>query len=366
MPPRGRLVRRTRLRAPVVRKIVHLRWKQCLGRCRSPTGSAVHPPPCTQCWSAAGSTGSPTSTAPPGNRSAATSTTTRVRCCTSRQEARQRPRRPWLALCGPQPRRTQPTRHQVPHRDQGRLLRRQSRHRLRAHRDRRPLPSRLRRDPRRRDRRHRDRGAAQRRGWFAECGVSVGRVLSDNGSAYRSHLWRDTCAETGHHAEEGPALPTPDQRQERFHRTMADAWAFKKFYNSESAPARNCASKAPRVQPPSAPHRNRQVSTDYPVNQPHRSVQLAAPASTAVQRSCKTGRGSSTRASVDRHQDSDGSSGRGHTTRRSRRSAPLRRDTRQTDLDDVRRARETDDQASRNSELQEWTILAPTQGGPSG
>lgn len=31
--------------------------------------------------------------------------------------------------------------------------------------------------------------------WFAERGVTVQRVLSDNGGAYRSYLWRDTCAE---------------------------------------------------------------------------------------------------------------------------------------------------------------------------
>lgn len=33
--------------------------------------------------------------------------------------------------------------------------------------------------------------------WFAARGVTVERVLSDNGSAYRSHLWRDTCTEIG-------------------------------------------------------------------------------------------------------------------------------------------------------------------------
>jgi hypothetical protein len=32
--------------------------------------------------------------------------------------------------------------------------------------------------------------------WFADRGVTtIERVLSDNGSAYRSHLWRDTCTE---------------------------------------------------------------------------------------------------------------------------------------------------------------------------
>ena len=33
--------------------------------------------------------------------------------------------------------------------------------------------------------------------WFAERGVTVQRVLSDNGSCYRSNLWRETCAELG-------------------------------------------------------------------------------------------------------------------------------------------------------------------------
>jgi transposase InsO family protein len=33
--------------------------------------------------------------------------------------------------------------------------------------------------------------------WYAARGVIVERVLSDNGSAYRSHAWRDTCAELG-------------------------------------------------------------------------------------------------------------------------------------------------------------------------
>ena len=33
--------------------------------------------------------------------------------------------------------------------------------------------------------------------WFADRGVTVQRVLSDNGSAYKSHLWAETCAELG-------------------------------------------------------------------------------------------------------------------------------------------------------------------------
>ena len=51
--------------------------------------------------------------------------------------------------------------------------------------------------------------------WFATRGVVVERVLSDNGSAYRSHLWRDVCAQLGDQAHPHPALPATDQRQDR-------------------------------------------------------------------------------------------------------------------------------------------------------
>jgi transposase InsO family protein len=72
--------------------------------------------------------------------------------------------------------------------------------------------------------------------WFAVRGVTVERVLSDNGSAYRSHLWRDACAELGITPKRTrPYRPQTNGKIERFHRTMADGWAFKKFYNSESA-----------------------------------------------------------------------------------------------------------------------------------
>ena len=72
--------------------------------------------------------------------------------------------------------------------------------------------------------------------WFADRSVVVHRVLSDNGSAYKSHLWRDTCAELGITPKKTkPYRPQTNGKIERFHRTLAEGWAFKKFYNSESA-----------------------------------------------------------------------------------------------------------------------------------
>ena len=71
--------------------------------------------------------------------------------------------------------------------------------------------------------------------WFADRGVTVHRVLSDNGGAYRSYLWRDTCAELGITPKRTrPYRPQTNGKIERFHRTLADGWAFKTFYPSEA------------------------------------------------------------------------------------------------------------------------------------
>jgi transposase InsO family protein len=72
--------------------------------------------------------------------------------------------------------------------------------------------------------------------WFAERGVTVQRVLSDNGSCYKSNLWRETCADLGIAPKKTrPYRPQTNGKIERFHRTLAEGWAFKKFYNSEAA-----------------------------------------------------------------------------------------------------------------------------------
>ena len=72
--------------------------------------------------------------------------------------------------------------------------------------------------------------------WFEARGVTVERVLSDNGSAYKSHAWRDACNELGIKAKKTrPYRPQTNGKIERFHRTLADGWAFSRHYNSESA-----------------------------------------------------------------------------------------------------------------------------------
>jgi transposase InsO family protein len=70
-------------------------------------------------------------------------------------------------------------------------------------------------------------------GWFAERGVTVERVLSDNGSAYKSYAWRDACTELGIIAKRTrPYRPQTNGKIERFHRTLADGWAYTRLYES--------------------------------------------------------------------------------------------------------------------------------------
>jgi len=72
--------------------------------------------------------------------------------------------------------------------------------------------------------------------WFAARGVTIERVLSDNGSCYKSKLWKQTCRDLGIKVKNTrPYRPQTNGKIERFHRTLSDGWAFSRLYGSESA-----------------------------------------------------------------------------------------------------------------------------------
>jgi hypothetical protein len=72
--------------------------------------------------------------------------------------------------------------------------------------------------------------------WFAARGVVVERVLTDNGSCYRSKLFRRQCQDLDvTHKRTRPYRPQTNGKVERFHRTLTAGWAFRRLYLSESA-----------------------------------------------------------------------------------------------------------------------------------
>lgn len=72
--------------------------------------------------------------------------------------------------------------------------------------------------------------------WFHDRGVRVERVLSDNGPAYKSRAWQDICRDLGiTHKRTRPYRPQTNGKIERFHRTLADGWAYSRHYSSEQA-----------------------------------------------------------------------------------------------------------------------------------
>ena len=70
--------------------------------------------------------------------------------------------------------------------------------------------------------------------FFASCGVTVERVLTDNGSCYKSRVWRDALAAAGiTHKRTRAYRPQTNGKVERFNRTLLDEWAYTRPYRSE-------------------------------------------------------------------------------------------------------------------------------------
>lgn len=63
--------------------------------------------------------------------------------------------------------------------------------------------------------------------WFASLGVTVERVMTDNGSAYRSHRFRQACDQADlKHKRTRPYTPRTNGKAERFIQTSLREWAY--------------------------------------------------------------------------------------------------------------------------------------------
>lgn len=72
--------------------------------------------------------------------------------------------------------------------------------------------------------------------WFAERGIAVHAVLTDNGSAYCSNSFASLCRELGMlHRRTRPYTPQTNGKVERFNRTLLDEWAYVRLYRSDAA-----------------------------------------------------------------------------------------------------------------------------------
>jgi transposase InsO family protein len=67
--------------------------------------------------------------------------------------------------------------------------------------------------------------------WYREQDLVVEAVLTDNGNAYRSHLWRQRCRELGlGHLRTRPYTPRTNGKAERFIQTLLRQWAYRYAY----------------------------------------------------------------------------------------------------------------------------------------
>lgn len=70
--------------------------------------------------------------------------------------------------------------------------------------------------------------------YFESCGITVKRVLTDNGSCYRSYAFKDALGPDIKHKRTRPYRPQTNGKVERYNRTMLDEWAYAKPYASET------------------------------------------------------------------------------------------------------------------------------------
>jgi len=78
------------------------------------------------------------------------------------------------------------------------------------------------------------------RNWFVSQGIAIKALLTDNGTGYRSHRFREACVRCGlaHHRTR-PYTPRTNGKAERFIQTMLREWAYGRIYRTSAQRARD-------------------------------------------------------------------------------------------------------------------------------
>lgn len=74
------------------------------------------------------------------------------------------------------------------------------------------------------------------RAFFADAGIQVQAVMTDNGSCYRSHTFAQALEHVQHRWTR-PYRPQTNGKVERFNRTLSTEWAYAQLYTSDDARA---------------------------------------------------------------------------------------------------------------------------------
>ena len=76
--------------------------------------------------------------------------------------------------------------------------------------------------------------------WYKSMGISVKRVMTDNGSCYKSYAFADACKELGiKHIRTRPYTPRTNGKAERFIKTAVNEWAYARKYQTSDQRKQN-------------------------------------------------------------------------------------------------------------------------------
>ncbi|WP_344779087.1 IS481 family transposase, partial [Nocardioides panacisoli] len=71
--------------------------------------------------------------------------------------------------------------------------------------------------------------------FFADAGIAIRAVMTDNGSCYRSHVFAAALGKDVQHRWTRPYRPQTNGKVERFNRTLVSEWAYAQTYLSDEA-----------------------------------------------------------------------------------------------------------------------------------